>query len=88
MTTKEFEMQLALGSLSIDDKIKLADNYNKRVLTILSTDEYWYIRCKVAANPNTPIKVLTKLLKDKDYTVSNRADIHLETIGNTYIDEE
>jgi len=37
MTTKEFEMQYALGSLSYDDKMKLARSKrtSKRILTIL-----------------------------------------------------
>ncbi len=47
MATKEFEIQLALGSLSTRDKLKLADDKKtpKKILTILeSTDDYWYIQ--------------------------------------------
>ena len=74
MTIKEIEIQYALGSLTDDMKYKLAENSNtpKEVLTILSTDEYWYVRCNVAENPNTPKEVLIKLSKDKDYYVRCR----------------
>ena len=75
MTTKEFKVQLALGSLSYEDKIKLAYNPNrvvenpntpKEVLRRLSTDKNWFvIRCKVTFNPNTPKDVLKKLSKDE-----------------------
>ena len=65
MTTKELKIQLALGSLSIDDRIKLAKNSNtsKEILTILSTDENWIVLWHIAYNPNTPIDVLKKLSK-------------------------
>jgi hypothetical protein len=81
MTTKEIEIQLALGSLSLNDKLELAYNKrtSKKILTILSTDKDRNVRECVAYNSNTPKEVLTKLLKDKDYTVSSRADIHLNT---------
>ena len=71
MTTKEFEIQLALGTLTADMKYKLAYNKrtSKKILTILSTDESWGIRCRVADNSNTPIEILTKLLGDEDYYV-------------------
>ena len=79
MTTKEFEIQLALGTLSWDMKRELAENSNtsKEILTILSTDKDWYIRWWVAYNPNIPKEVLTKLYKDKGWTVSSRADLQL-----------
>jgi len=68
MTTKEIEVQIALGTLSIEDKVDLADNKRttKKILTILSTDKSWYVRCRVACNPNTPIDVLKKLSTDED----------------------
>ena len=71
MTTKELEIQLALGSLSDDDKLELARNSNtpKEILIILSKDENYNIRYSVAYNPNTPVEVLTKLSKDKDWFV-------------------
>ena len=67
MTTKEFEVQYALGSLSIDDRIKLAKNSNtsKEILTILSTDENWIVLWHTAYNRNTPIEVLKKLSTDE-----------------------
>jgi len=90
MTIKEIEIQLALGTLSDSDRLKLSYSRNtpKKILIILSKDKSWYIRYRVAYNLNTPIKVLTKLLKDNDNTVSSRADIHLNNIGNMYINEE
>ena len=71
MTTKEFKMQLALGTLTYDIKKELADNKrtSKEILIILSTDEVWYIRCRVADNSNTSKEVLTKLSKDKNSNV-------------------
>jgi hypothetical protein len=67
MTTKEFKVQYALGSLSIDDRIKLADNPNTpiEILTILSTDENWIVLWHTAYNRNTPIDVLKKLSTDE-----------------------
>ena len=63
MTIKEFEIQYALGTLTDKMKLKLAytERTSKKILTILSTDEEWVIRCNVAYNPNTPKEVLTKL---------------------------
>ena len=71
MTIKEIKIQLALGSLTDDMKVDLA--IDKRtsieVLTILSADKRSYVRCWVANNLNTPIEILKKLSKDKDYDV-------------------
>ena len=71
MTIKEIKIQLALGTLSYDMKIKLAYNKrtSKKILTILSTDKHWHVRSYVADNSNTPVEVLTKLSKDKDFWV-------------------
>ncbi len=73
MTEKELEIQLALGSLSDDMKIKLADDSNTstEVLTKLSKDKDkdWFIRYCVTENPNTPKEVLKKLSKDEDVSV-------------------
>ena len=81
MTIKEFKIQLALGTLTHNIKVELANNTNTptKVLTKLSTDKDWFIRYWVAHNPNTPTKVLVKLSKDKSgisywafNTLSNR----------------
>jgi len=71
MNAKELEIQLALGSLSEDVKLKLAENPNtpKKVLTILSKDKNKWIRWYIAKNPSTLKKVLTLLSKDKDWRV-------------------
>ena len=81
MTIKEFEIQLALGSLSYNDKVNLARNLrtSKKILTILSKDKNWYVRCDTANNPNTPIEILTKLSKDKDWWVRCRVASNLNT---------
>ena len=56
MTNKEIEIQLALGTLFWDDKIKLARNKrtSKEILEKLSTDKDRFVRWRVARNPNTP----------------------------------
>ena len=81
MTIKEFEIQLALGLLTDEMKLKVAKNLNtpKEVLTILSTDKYWLVRCWVAFNPNTPKEALTKLSIDEDWQVKKYA---IENLGN------
>lgn len=63
MTDKEFEIQLALGTLTGNMKLKLALNErtSKKILTILSTNEDWLVRYWVANNPNTPKEVLARL---------------------------
>lgn len=75
MTTKEFKIQYALGTLSTDDRLKLADDTrtSKKILTILYKDENWFVRCRVTENPNTPIEVLEKLSIDKDRSVGASA---------------
>ena len=76
MTIKEFEVQKALGLLTYGMKIELAKNKrtSKEVLIILSTDKSWQVRYSIASNSNTPTKVLTKLLKDKDEMIRNQAN--------------
>ena len=71
MTIKEFEIQLALGTLSYDIKYKLVRNErtSKEILTKLSTAKNNYIRYWVAVNHSTPTEVLIKLSKDKDWSV-------------------
>ena len=82
MTIKEFEIQLALGTLTYNMKIDLACNPNtpEKVLTILSTDKYWCVRYDIAENPNTPKRILTKLLADEDWAVRKIA-IHQSQRG-------
>ena len=66
MTTKEIEIQLALGTLPRGDRIKLSGNkrISKKILTILSKDKDWNVRYNVAYNPNTPIEVRKHLYTD------------------------
>ena len=80
MTIKEFEIQLALGTLSYEMKYKLArdERTSKKILTTLSTDEDWIVRHNVADNINTPKKILTILSKDKVWFVRNQAHYYLK----------
>ena len=80
MTIKEFEIQNALGSLSdvMKEKLVYSKNTPKKILTILSKDEDWWVRHGVANNPNTPKEVLTILSKDKDKWVRNKARNYLK----------
>ena len=68
MTIKEFKIQLALGMISNDEKLNIANTVttSKRILTILSRDEDVWIRGYVALNKNTPKEILVKLSKDKN----------------------
>ena len=80
MTIKEFEIQNALGSLSYDIKIELAENKrtSRKMLTILSKDEYWYVRYWVTNNHSTPKTVLFKLCRDEDEDVKRQAMYNLK----------
>lgn len=72
MTIKEFEVQIALGTLSLDDKLRLAgsERTSKKILIILSADdEHWAVKYRVARNPNTPKEVLKILSTDKYWSV-------------------
>jgi len=71
MTTKEIRVQLALGTLSYMNKLKLANNKRttKRILFILSTDENEYVRYWTAFNSNTSVDALKILSKDKDWSI-------------------
>jgi len=67
MTEKEIEIQLALGTLSWDKKLKLSksERTSKKILTILSIDKHRGVRWNVAWNPNTPNDVLKILSTDE-----------------------
>lgn len=71
MTIKEIEIQLALGTLSMWGKVKLArsERTTKKILTMLLTDEHWIVRESIANNPSTPIDILIKLSTDEDWGV-------------------
>ena len=74
MTIKEFEIQLALGLLTYEMKVRLANNLNTpiEVLTKLSADEHWAVRWSVAKNTNTPTEALTILSTDEDWCIRCR----------------
>lgn len=75
MTIKEFKIQYALGTLSWDDRRRLANDKRtlKKILTILSTDKNSSVRCRVAENLNTPIGILKILSTDKHWGVRTYA---------------
>ena len=93
MTTKEFEIQYALGSLTDDMKINLAYNKrtSKKILTILSKDESWNVRYWVAYNINTPKEILKKLSTDEDsnvrYYAANNPNNPIEVLKKLSKDE-
>ena len=85
MTLKEFKIQYALGSLSNNDLIKLAENPDT-LISILkklaklafsgNRREYnypnlinWKIRCGLAKNLNTPIKILKELSNEHSWAI-------------------
>lgn len=49
----------------------------EEILEILSNDPYWFVRFKVAQNPNTSFKVIQKLSNDSVATVKNIAKYSL-----------
>ena len=71
MTTKEIEIQIALGTLSIWNKLELtrSKRTSKKILTMLLTDKHWLVREHIAFNFNTPIDMLIKLSTDEDWGV-------------------
>jgi len=85
MTLKEFKFQYALGSISEEDLIKIAKKTtSKYILTTLSKEKDWDIKCNVAGNPNAPVEALTTLSNDKNWTVrsyvANNPSIPIEVI--------
>ena len=74
MTVKEIKIQLALGTLSYSDKVKLANGPCTpiEILTILSKDKNKYVRSHVAKNSNTSKGALAKLSEGKESWVKMR----------------
>ena len=74
MTLKEFEIQLALGTVSLEDKREMASNPNTpvEILDKLSRDKTISVRSMVARNSNTSIEILERLSEDKDLYTSRR----------------
>jgi len=65
MTIKEFKIQYALGTLSFNDKAKIAKTTrSKRILALLSEDKDWWVRLHVSMNVIAPQEILIKLSKD------------------------
>lgn len=81
MTTKEFEIQYALGTLSkeTEEKLAISERTSKKILSILSKGKDWYVRYWVAYNPNTPIEILEKLSKDEDWCVRHNVTKNYNT---------
>jgi len=71
MTNKEIEIQIALGTLSMWDRLGLtrSKRTSKKILIMLLTDKYWLVREHIAMNFNTPIDMLIKLSTDEDWGV-------------------
>ena len=86
MTIKEIEVQLALGTLSTNDKMNLAMKRNtpKWVLTALSKDKDSEVRSRVAYNPGTPVEILKILSKDKNWWVGHCAMVVISIHYRSY----
>ena len=84
MTIKEFKVQYALGTISLNDKMDMAEtpSTSKRILTILSRDKEPWVRDSVARNINTPTAVLIELSKDEEVLVRG----YVATNENTPVD--
>jgi len=86
MTTKEIEIQLALGTLLLSTKRELARDSNtpRKILEILSTDSAWGVRYCLSKNPNVPIKILGILGGDSDEMIRHNAQQTLKKVLNDY----
>ena len=81
MTIKEFEVQMALGTLSIIATMDMAANPNtsKGILNRLSRHKEVIVRRIVASNPGTPVRSLSRLLNDTRWNVYYRAQVNLKS---------
>ena len=79
MTTKEFRVQCALGSISIEGLQKLAEDpqTSKEMLNVMSNSIYPTVRVRVAKNINTPGTTLNKLLDDPYWAIQTNAGSNL-----------
>jgi hypothetical protein len=67
MTYKEFRIQYALGTIDLYKINNIEENIkDKKILSFLSKNKNYSIRCRVARNPNTPVSILKVLIKDDD----------------------
>ncbi len=77
LSVKETLVQLALGTLSDNDKCILANHsVSKKVLEVLSRDKNNFIRSIVADNFDAPRKALKELSVDKNWDVRVRVAQH------------
>ena len=78
MTTKEFKMQYALGSMSQAMRREMAENStSKEILEILSKDKSAGVRYWVVLNSNVTKDILKNLSKDKEYHVREEVKRYL-----------
>ena len=85
MTIKEFEIQLALGTLTNDMKLDLAlKSTSTKVLTKLSKTKDLLIIIRIAHNPNTPKHILRRLSRDKLESIKHFARANLKSRGMFY----
>ena len=75
MTTKEFEVQLALGTAPSHEQhhFEQLDNTPTEILDRLAASEYHFVRWAVACNCNTSNRTLIELSKDPSVVISRSA---------------
>lgn len=93
VTEEQNELSKIIARFTKEEPWFVADNpkTSKKKLTELSKDDQYLVRAGVAKNPNTPISVLKKLVKDADNTVNIIAVDHLLELrrdGMELTDEE
>lgn len=85
MTIKEFKIQLALGTLSYEMKLKLAlRSTSTKILAKLAKTKDFLITIRIAHNPNAPEHILRKLSRDKFKSISQFAQMNLKSRGMFY----
>ena len=85
MTIKEFEIQVALGTLTNDMLMKLAlKSTSTKILTKLSKTKDFSIIIRIAHNPNTPKHILRRLSKDPLKSIRHSAQMNLKSCGGFY----
>jgi len=80
MSASEVKYQMALGTLSVDNLITLANNSTSNIiLNILSNHKDWTVRLEVAKNINTSKQTLEHLSKDEEWIVRRATAGNLST---------
>ena len=85
MAIKEFETQLALGTLTYDMLLKLAlRSTSTKILTKLFKTKNFLIIIRIAHNTNTPKHILRRLSKDPLKSIRHSAQMNLKSCRMFY----